>query len=157
MAVTQLTCPGCGAPAPATGGSCAWCGSTLQVAQQAPVAQPGGAAGGGPGRGPATGGVTVVLHGIDARHVMLLAGTLDRPRERMAEVPTRRPPAVYNVPPNLVPVLKQRLEPLGVRVEVAPDGPQGPGPRGPRGPGGPGPMGPPGFRGPRGPGGFGRR
>ncbi|GDX80293.1 hypothetical protein LBMAG42_21040 [Deltaproteobacteria bacterium] len=149
MSVTAMSCPSCGAPAPATSGSCAYCGATLQVAT-APAPMPGG--GGGPGGGAR---FDLVLHGLADAHVPLLVQVLGRPPHVMAEVPQRVPPTVFGVPADQVNRLTQALGAHGVRVESHPAAgrPPGAGPQGgPRG-GGPG-RGGPGFGpgGPRGPG-----
>lgn len=153
MPVSQLSCPGCGAPAPATSGSCAYCGATLQIATPGPQ--------GGGHRGPAGGGgrVDVILHGLTTVHVPVLVEVLGRPHGVMAEVPHRQPPAVFGVPSDQVDALRQRLGAVGVQVEARPaQGPPpgagrpgfGPPRGGPRGGGPPGPRGEPPFRGPRG-------
>lgn len=151
MSVTAMSCPSCGAPAPATSGSCAYCGATLQVATASapPVA---GSLGGGPGSGAR---FDLVLHGLSAAHVPVLVQVLGRPAHMMAEVPQRVPPTVFGVPADQVNHLTQALAAHGVRVESHPAAgrPPGAGPQGgPRG-GGPG-RGGPGFGpgGPRGPG-----
>ena len=153
MPVSQLNCPGCGAPAPARSGTCAYCGATLQIAPAA--GGPGPQGGGHPGGG---GRVDVILHGLTNAHVPLLVEVLGRPQGVMAEVPQRSPPAVFGVPADQAEQLRARLTPLGIQVETRPaNGP----PAGMRGPwGGPGfgppgrpgfgPPGRPGFRGPRG-------
>lgn len=159
MSVTAMCCPSCGAPAPASSGSCAYCGATLQVATAAP-ASPGARA--APGGGPR---FDMVLHGLSAAHVPILVEVLGRPPQMMAEVPSRVPPTVFGVPADQVNRLTQALAPHGVRVESHPAAgrPPGAGPQGgPRGGGGPGRGGPgfgggrPGF-GPGGPRGPGRR
>jgi DNA-binding GntR family transcriptional regulator len=51
----------------------------------------------------------VILHGITVAHVPLLVQILGRPPERMAEVPHRTPPAVFNVQPHEVEALRQAI------------------------------------------------
>ncbi len=151
MPVVQLSCPGCGAPAPATSGTCVYCGATVEVTTLRSPAD--GATRGGAAGGPT---VDVVLRGLRPAHVGVLVEVLRRPPAVMADVPSRTPPVVFNVPTADAEALRARLAPEGVVVELLP--PRGPGgqhgPGGPRGPGGPGgPRGPGGPGGPRGPGG----
>lgn len=99
MSVTHLVCPACGAPAPASSGSCVYCGATLQLA---PVPLSGA---GRPGVGPTRAGgqpgglVDVVMRGIGESHVHVLVDVLGRPPALMAQVPARQPPVVFGVPP----------------------------------------------------------
>ncbi len=157
MSVTAMSCPACGAPAPAASGSCAYCGATLQVAS-APAAGPAPGVGGGAR-------FDLVLHGLTPAHVPLLVNVLGRPPHVMAEVPQRVPPTVFGVPADQVNQLTQALAAQGVRVESHPAAGRPPagGPGGPGRGGGPGPRGGPGFGGgrpgfgPGGPRGPGRR
>lgn len=139
MPVSQLSCPGCGAPAPSTSGACVYCGANLQVT--GPGAQaPHGTPTSGP---PVAEGATfdVLLRGLRPAHVGVLVEILGRPAARMAEVPTRTPPVVFGVPAAKAQALGARLAPDGVVVELLPPrpggprGPNGHGPGGPRGPG----------------------
>jgi hypothetical protein len=77
MSVTALSCPGCGAPAPAASGTCDYCGATLQVTAVSAT-----------GSGPR---VDLVFTGLTHAHVPVLVAVLGRPAHIMAAVPHRGP------------------------------------------------------------------
>lgn len=118
MSLTPSVCPACGAPAPATGGACAWCGATLIAPAAASPAGRGPAPGPSPRPGEVGAPLTVVMHGLGPAQVPLLVQILGRPAALMAQVPSREPPAVFGVAPALAEQLRGALAPLGISLHV---------------------------------------
>lgn len=160
MAVSTLTCPGCGAPLALNSTSCNYCGATV-VGTHAATAPGGAAAQAASATLPQRARHDVIMHGAEGKAavVKVLVEVLGRLESMMEIAVNRNPPTVMNIEHRQAEILQQRLPPLGVRLEFRPatvpqggggphggphgggphgGGPRGGGPGGPRGPGGPG-------------------